>query len=93
MGPFLQHLRVAIGRGDPYELRATVQSFVALHRQHLDREEHNVFPLLRAAIAREDHSELALRIEALEADATNQRHEAERLLEELRRGARSSNHD
>ena len=93
MGPFLQHLRLAIGRGDPYELRATVQSFVALHRQHLDREEHNVFPLLRAAIAREEHCELALRIEALEADATNQRHEAERLLEALRRGARSSNHD
>jgi len=93
MGPFLQHLRVAIGRGDPYELRATVQSFVALHRQHLDREEHNVFPLLRATIARDEHCELAMRIEELEADTSGERHEAERLLEELRRGARSSNHD
>ena len=93
MGPFLQHLRVAIGRGDPYELRATVQSFVALHRQHLDREEHNVFPLLRATIARDEHCELAMRIEELEADTSGERHEAERLLEAMCRGAQSSNKD
>ena len=52
-----------------------------------------MFPLLRATIARDEHCELAMRIEELEADTSGERHDAERLLEELRRGARSSNHD
>ena len=88
MDPFLQHLRHAVAQGEPFDLRATVQSFVALHRQHLDREEHNVFPLLRAAIARCQDTRLVEALEDLEADAHGERERAEALADEIRRSAR-----
>ena len=87
MDPFLQHLRQAVAQGQPFELRATVQSFVALHRQHLDREEHNVFPLLRAAIARCQDRRLIENLEGLDTDAHGERERAEALADEIRRGA------
>lgn len=88
MSPFLQHLRHAVAQGAPYDLRATVQSFVALHRQHLDREENNVFPLLRAAIARSQDSSLVEALDDIESDAHGERERAEALADEIRRGVR-----
>lgn len=85
MDPFLQHLRHAVRNAEAFELRAIAQAFVALHRQHMDREENSVFPLLRAAIARDGSDELRRELSFLEADALGERARAERLAEEVRR--------
>lgn len=85
MDPFLQHLRHAVEHGEPCDLGATVQAFVALHRQHMEREEQSVFPLLRAALARETTDETKAAIEKLEADTHGERMSAERLVDEIRR--------
>ena len=85
MGPFLQHLRHAVLHAEAFELRATAQAFVALHRQHMDREESSVFPLLRAALARSGGEELKRELGFLEADALGERARAEHLAEEVRR--------
>jgi len=90
MDPFLQHLRHAVRNGEPFELRATVQAFVALHRQHMDREESSVFPLLRAAIAREGCEEMLQELHFLETDALGERAQSERVADEVRRLSYSS---
>lgn len=84
MDPFLEHLRHAVRTRNPFELRATVQSFVALHRQHMEREETSVFPLLRAAIARDGGEGLLEDLRFLEADAADERARAERVAEAIR---------
>lgn len=93
MDPFLQHLRHAVRSGEPFELRATAQTFVALHRQHMDREESSLFPLLRAAIARNRCEELLQELQFLELDALGERARSERLADEVRRLSQTSQSD
>ncbi len=87
MQPYREHLANAIELGSATDLRATVQAFVALHRQHMQLEEQHVFPMVRSVLPASVQQELTAALLAFDAAHADERRRAQALVDAITRQA------